>query len=173
MKKIIASIPKFVWLFIGFVLVIMVASVGPDYEKNYVMWAYVEEGFKTVSILIGQPYAYTALFSTWEAGLYIIHSYMNLSSENAIDRWVAERFGNKIILVRIFCIGIHFIFLFVQLWTLSIVRHQASRIRGVTAKGKKIAYFLAYPAATVFGGAVHLIYNVALTPYIGRLFIAY
>lgn len=169
MKKIIEIIPKFVWLFIIFVIVAMIASSVLDNEKGDLAWPYIEEGFKTVSIVLGQPYAYTALFSVWEAGLYITSSYMNLSSENAINRWVAERFGHAIILARIFCIGMHFIFLFVQFWTISIVRHQAEL--KLTGKRKKIVYLLAYPAAVIFGGAVHLIYNEVFAGIIARFFI--
>ncbi len=171
MKRIIKIIPMFVWLFIVFVIVAMTPSAFLDHEEEDVLWPYVEEGFKTVSILLGQPYAYTALFSGWEAMIYITRSYINMNSEDEIDRWVAHQFGHKIILARIFCIGMHFIFLAIQFWTISIVRHQANL--KLSGKRKKIAYLLAYPAATVFGGAVHLMYNVMLTPYVARFFFTY
>lgn len=171
MKKLTDIMPKFVWLFIVFVIVAIMATAFLDHEKEDVMWPYVEEAFKTVAIVLGQPYAYTTLFSIWEAMIYIAGSYANQWSEDDLDRWVAEKYGHKIILARIFCIGMHFIFLFVQLWTISIIRHQADlRLSG---KRKKIARFLAYPAATMFAGAVHLMYNVALTSYVARFFIRY
>lgn len=171
MKKLIDIMPKFVWLFIVFVIVAIMATAFLDHEKEDVMWPYMEEAFKTVAIVLGQPYAYTTLFSVWEAMIYIAGSYANRWSEDELDRWVAEKYGHKIILARIFCIGMHFIFLFVQLWTISIIRHQADlKLRG---KRKKIAYVLAYPAATLFGGAVHLMYNSALTSYVAQFFIRY
>ncbi len=172
MKKLTDIMPKYVWLFMVFVIMAMIASAFLEHEKEDIVWPYVEEAFKTVAIVLGQPYAYTTLFSVWEAMIYIAGSYANRWSEDEVDRWVSERFGHKIILARIFCIGVHFGFLFVQLWTLSIVRHQADRLK-LSGKRKKIAYFLAYPAATVFAGAVHLVYNDSLTSYVARFFVRY
>lgn len=171
MEKLISIMPKFVWLFIVFVIVAMTANAFLDHEKEDELWPYVEEGFKTVAIVLGQPYAYTALFSVWEGMIYITRSYINMNSEDEIDRWVAQQFGHTIILARIICVGVHFVFLFVQLWTLNIVRHQADL--KLSGKRKKIAYLLAYPAATVFGGAVHLIYNEVFATYVARFFFTY
>lgn len=156
-------------LFLVFMVVAMVISDHTTPSESDFIFPYLEEAGKTAAIALGCQYSYTALFAIFEGVGYVFKNYYDLwFGDDLAKQYSANLFKYTIIPVRIFCVGAHFGFLFIQLWVLGIVRHQANR--KLTGKEKKIAYFLAWPIATLFTGAAHTYYNEVLVYYVSGFF---
>jgi RsiW-degrading membrane proteinase PrsW (M82 family) len=78
--------------------------------KYYLVAPLVEESFRALSIIIGFPILYTAGLALLEFCLKIEQNYLK------------EWFDFDYVLIRIICIIVHFIFLYIQLWAFSIAK---------------------------------------------------